>query len=230
MFYPQLKSAFNQPSQAFKQAVSKVVCVGRNYLEHAKELNNPVPKQPLLFIKSVNSLVQMQSDSKPITQLTIPKDLGECQHELEIAILVGQPLSKASEEQCAAAIEGIGLAIDLTLRDLQHRLKQKGHPWERAKSFDGACPVSDFYTRQQIDPSQAIEFTLRNNQKTIQQGDSRDMIFDIPFLMSNISTSFSLQAGDIILTGTPAGVGPVQKGDQLELSLQQQLIAKAQIV
>ncbi len=230
MFYPRLKLAGEPSSQTFKYPTSKVVCVGRNYREHAKELNNPVPQSPLLFIKSVNTLVQMANQQQTPVELVLPKGLGECHHEIEIAILVGQTLSHSTPEQCCSAIAGIGLAVDLTLRDLQQKLKQKGQPWERAKSFDGACPVSEFSSIELINPKQAIDFCLLINQKSIQQGDSRDMIFEIPYLMSNISEAFSLQAGDIILTGTPAGVGPVEKGDQIELRLQQQTQATALFV
>ncbi len=229
MFYPKLKKQFESLATDFHAPVSKIVCVGRNYTEHAKELNNPVPSQPLVFIKSVNTLVQMSDVESQRNDLSIPRQHGECQHELEIAILVGTALSEASPEEASQAIAGVGLAIDLTLRDLQQKLKQKGHPWERAKSFDGACPVSNFYTSEQIDPLAAMDFSLRINQKTIQQGDSRDMIFDIPYLMSNISASFSLEPGDILLTGTPAGVGPLVQGDEIELILQQKTIAFAKI-
>ncbi|MDQ7050609.1 MAG: fumarylacetoacetate hydrolase family protein [Enterobacterales bacterium] len=231
MFYPRLKQNSDQPSQAFEYPTSKVVCVGRNYLDHAKELNNPVPKSPLLFIKSVNTLVQMTNPQQIPLELVLPKGLGECHHEVEIAILVGNELSHASVKQCSSAIAGVGLAIDLTLRESAAKPETtRGSRGERAKCFDAACPVSEFSSLEQIDSKQSINFCLLINKKTVQQGDSRDMIFDIPYLMSNISEAFTLQAGDIILTGTPAGVGPLVKGDQIELCLQQQTQATALIV
>ncbi|MEL7401145.1 MAG: fumarylacetoacetate hydrolase family protein, partial [Pseudomonadota bacterium] len=119
--------------------IGKVVCVGRNYLDHIQELNNEVPAEPLLFMKPATALCEI---SKP---LVIPADRGECHNELEVALLIAQPLRDCSSEQTAAdALYGVGLALDLTLRDVQQKLKDKGQPWERAKAFDGACPVSCF--------------------------------------------------------------------------------------
>ena len=138
LFYPKLIEPNGQFINEYTHSTSKIVCVGRNYSAHAKELNNPIPKEPLLFIKSTNCLVDLD---KPIQ---IPKEQGECHHELEISVLIGKKLTKASREEAIDAIDGIGLALDLTLRDLQSKLKSKGQPWERAKSFDGACPVSGF--------------------------------------------------------------------------------------
>ncbi len=115
--------------------LGKVVCVGRNYAAHAKELNNPVPTEPVLFMKPSTALVKLDEP------LVIPTDLGECHFEAEMSILIGQSLSNCTEDQASTAIAGIGLALDLTLRELQQELKEKRLPWEKAKSFDGACPV-----------------------------------------------------------------------------------------
>jgi len=118
--------------QEFEFPLGKVVCVGRNYAAHAKELNNPIPTEPILFIKPESSVVTL---SRPVS---IPS--SDCHYEAEIAVLIGETLSSASEEKVAHSIAGLGLALDLTRRELQSKLKEKSHPWEVAKSFDGACP------------------------------------------------------------------------------------------
>ncbi|WP_022959239.1 fumarylacetoacetate hydrolase family protein [Spongiibacter tropicus] len=191
----------------------KIVCVGRNYAEHARELNNPIPKQPLLFIKPSTALAALDQP------LAIPRDRGECHHELELALLIGQPLSEARAEETLAAIAGYGLALDLTLRELQSQLKEKGQPWERAKAFDGACPVSAFVPAAAIGDWKALRLQLQRNGALQQDGQCRDMLFPIEALLADISQSFTLLPGDIVLTGTPAGVGPLNPGDRLRCEL-----------
>lgn len=191
----------------------KIVCVGRNYAEHARELNNPIPKQPLLFIKPSTALASLE---KP---LRIPHDRGECHHELELALLIGKPLSNAKAEDALSAVIAYGLALDLTLRELQSQLKEKGQPWERAKAFDGACPVSTFVPATEIDDWKKLSLQLRRNSAVQQQGNCRDMLFPIEALLADISQNFTLLPGDIVLTGTPAGVGPLCAGDQLRCEL-----------
>ncbi|WP_374962844.1 fumarylacetoacetate hydrolase family protein [Spongiibacter tropicus] len=191
----------------------KIVCVGRNYAEHARELNNPIPKQPLLFIKPSTALAALDQP------LAIPRDRGECHHELELALLISQPLSEARAEETLAAIAGYGLALDLTLRELQSQLKEKGQPWERAKAFDGACPVSAFVPAAAIGDWKALRLQLQRNGALQQDGQCRDMLFPIEALLADISQSFTLLPGDIVLTGTPAGVGPLNPGDRLRCEL-----------
>ena len=207
--------AIKLDGQVYSHSLGKIVCVGRNYAAHAKELNNPVPTSPILFIKPASSAVSLAPS------FTIPSDQGSVHHELEIAILIGKPLTRANEQQVADSIAGIGLGLDLTLRDVQDKLKEKGHPWERAKSFDGACPLTNFVSSDAITQTdwQVIELKLTKNGKVQQQGSSADMLFPILPLISHMSENFSLQPGDIILTGTPAGVGPLEVGDQLQCQL-----------
>lgn len=207
--------------QNYPQCLGKIVCVGRNYAAHAKELNNPIPSEPILFIKPASSAVTATPE------FSIPQDQGSVHHELEIAILIGQALKNANEEQVAESIAGIGLGLDLTLRDVQTKLKEKGHPWELAKSFDGACPLTEFVSvdLSSKDDWQSMGLTLglklEKNGQLQQQGSSADMLFSILPLIAHMSKHFSLQPGDVILTGTPAGVGPLAVGDSLlsELSL-----------
>jgi 2-keto-4-pentenoate hydratase/2-oxohepta-3-ene-1,7-dioic acid hydratase in catechol pathway len=196
----------------FPYALGKIVCVGRNYADHAKELNNPIPKTPLLFIKPATAAITMD---QPIT---IPAGLGACHHELEMAILIGRELSAAQETDCLAAIAGVGLGIDLTLRDVQSALKEKGQPWERAKAFDGSCPLSQFVEVGDRDIQQ-LDLKLWRNSELQQQGNTRDMLFSVSHLLGEISQCFTLLPGDVVMTGTPAGVGPLMPGDHLKLEL-----------
>lgn len=191
----------------------KVICVGRNYAEHAAELNNLIPTEPMLFMKPATSVV-------PLTEsLLLPKNHGEVHFETEMAVLIGQSLSQASITEAAAAIAGVGLALDLTLRDLQSKLKAKGHPWEKSKAFDGSCPLSAFVKPECIADLQNVDIALRVNGEIRQQGNSADMLNQVLPLIAHSSEFFTLVPGDVILTGTPAGVGPVVAGDQLQLQL-----------
>lgn len=191
----------------------KVVCVGRNYLDHIKELNNDVPAEPLLFLKPATSLCSV---TEPVV---IPTHLGACHNELEVAVLIGQTLTRATPALATAAIAGVGLALDLTLRDVQDKLKSDGHPWERAKAFDKACPVSAFAPANEVADLQDLTFTLTVNGEVKQQGNTSMMMRDIQSLLVAISEVFTLEPGDIVLTGTPKGVGPLQPQDTLTLNM-----------
>lgn len=193
--------------------VGKVVCIGRNYLEHIRELHNAVPETPILFMKPSTSLAALD---EPIR---LPSRRGECHHEVELAVLIGRELRNADTETARQAVAGYGIALDLTLRDLQNDLKKKGHPWETAKAFDGSCPLSPFLKPEALPEPQATDLALRVNGEIRQQGNTGQMMVGIFELMAHISTHFTLQPGDVVLTGTPAGVGPLQSGDELILGL-----------
>lgn len=193
--------------------VGKAVCVGRNYAAHAKELGNVVPDAPILFLKPSTAIVPLSPS------FSIPSDRGSCHHETEIAVLIGQTISKIDVKDVAAAIAGYGLALDLTLRDLQNQLKKQGYPWEVAKAFDGACPLSPFMKPEQLGDVYHTEFGLTVNGEQRQQGLTDDMITPIYELIAYISQIFTLEAGDIVLTGTPEGVAALAMGDQLVLSV-----------
>ncbi|QLF93329.1 fumarylacetoacetate hydrolase family protein [Pseudomonas sp. ABC1] len=194
--------------------LGKVVCVGRNYAEHAKELNNPVPSEPLLFIKPGSCTVGSEGG------FAIPQDRGTVHYEAEIAVLIGKPLShKPSAEEVLDAISGFAPSLDLTLRDVQANLKEKGYPWELAKSFDGAYVLAPFVSGDAIDDLNDIGIRLSINGEVRQDGNSRDMLNPILALVQHIAGHFSLQPGDVISTGTPAGVGPLQSGDHIVLEL-----------
>ena len=193
--------------------VGKVVCIGRNYAAHARELNNPVLTEPMLFMKPATSLVDINNP------ISIDWNKGLVHHELEIAVLVGDELIQCNKQQALSSIIGIGIALDLTLRNLQNELKQKGHPWEKAKAFDGSCPLSAFEPVESFDALDDIELQLIVNGAVRQKGSSRQMLTDIVSLIEYISGWFTLKPGDVVLTGTPAGVGPLNPGDELLIDL-----------
>lgn len=194
--------------------VSKVVCVGSNYAKHIKEMGSATPTEPVIFIKPETALCDLR---QPIS---IPKEFGSVHHEIELAVLIGSTLKQASEEHVAKAIAGYGIALDLTLRDVQAGLKKAGQPWEKAKGFDNSCPLSGFIAVNEFegDP-QDTELKLLVNGEVRQQGSTADMISPILPLIAYMSRFFTLRAGDVVITGTPEGVGPMASGDQLELSM-----------
>ncbi|GKW48318.1 fumarylacetoacetate hydrolase family protein [Halomonas sp. NCCP-2165] len=199
--------------QDFSQALGKIVCVGRNYVDHAKELDNPVPSEPLLFMKPATSAVALD---EPIDA---PFSRGEVHFETELALLIGETLSEATAAEAERGVVGIGLALDLTLRDVQSRLKEKGHPWEVAKAFDGACPLSNFLRLERVPNWSALTFSLDIDGERRQYGEGADMIFPVATLLAEISRHFTLEPGDVVITGTPAGVGELPRGSELHFTL-----------
>ncbi|CNK74113.1 fumarylacetoacetate hydrolase family protein [Yersinia proxima] len=193
--------------------VNKVVCVGSNYAEHIKEMGSTTSVEPVLFIKPETALCDIR---QPVA---IPKEFGAVHHEVELAVLIGMPLKQANEDRAARAIVGYGVALDLTLRELQAGLKKAGQPWEKAKAFDGSCPISGFIPVAEFGDAQQAELSLAINDEIRQQGNTRDMITPILPLICYISRFFTLRPGDIILTGTPQGVGPMASGDMLKIGL-----------
>jgi 2-keto-4-pentenoate hydratase/2-oxohepta-3-ene-1,7-dioic acid hydratase in catechol pathway len=196
----------------FAHALGKIVCVGRNYAAHAAELNNPLPTAPLLFMKPASAAASLRQP------LVLPSGQGAVHHELEMAILLGAPLRAASPTEVIDAIAGVGVALDLTLREVQDQLKRDAHPWERAKAFDGAYPLSAFIDARGLD-LQNLTLQLWRNGTLQQNGHTGQMLFSVLDLIAEISRCFSLQAGDVISTGTPAGVGPLLSSDRLEATL-----------
>ena len=200
--------------QLMGQPLGKIVCVGRNYAEHAKELNNPVPSAPILFIKPATSAVVLEE------AIDAPFGQGDVHFEAELALLIGETLKDATPESAERAVVGLGLALDLTLRDVQSRLKEKGHPWEIAKGFDGACPLSSFVVLRDVPDWRNLQFSLDIEGERRQTGNSGDMLFAVPELLAEMSRHFTLAPGDVVLTGTPAGVGPLPRNAELHFTLQ----------
>lgn len=209
--------------QLFGQPLGKIVCVGRNYAEHARELDNPVPSAPLLFIKPASSAVSLEQ------RVAAPFDRGDVHFETELALLIGEPLTDAAPHTAAQAVVGLGLALDLTLRDVQARLKEKGHPWEIAKAFDGACPLSPFVPAEAIHLDEPVTFALDIDGHRQQNGSTRDMLFPMVPLIAHISEHFTLMPGDVVLTGTPEGVGALFHGQKLTLQLDEQLLVETRV-
>ncbi|MGJ8526804.1 putative protein YcgM [Halomonadaceae bacterium LMG 33818] len=222
-FYAQWKSG-----KKVSQPLGKIVCIGRNYAEHAAELDNPVPSQPLIFIKPNTSACLMEQET------ALRFDLGEIHYEAELAVLMGRSLTNAEESETLSAIQGVGLALDLTLRDRQGELKAKGHPWEVAKAFDHSCPMTPFIPL--TDPNaffsqnEPHEFTLAIDGEIRQHGKTNEMLFTIPAQLAYMSHYFTLEPGDIVLTGTPKGVGQLVRGQQVKLTLDGELLAESRLV
>ncbi|HAY3551150.1 2-hydroxyhepta-2,4-diene-1,7-dioate isomerase [Elizabethkingia meningoseptica] len=199
----------------------KIICVGRNYTEHAKELKNEIPTEPVLFIKP-DTAVLKGSD------FYIPEFSNDIHYELELVIKISKGGKYIQEENAEKHYEQIGLGIDFTARDLQTRLKEKGLPWEKAKGFDGSAVVSDFFPVENFN-SEEIHFELKKNNQVVQEGNSKDMIFGINALIANISQYFTLRVGDLIFTGTPAGVGKVEENDLLDAYLEKQKVFSVKV-
>lgn len=203
--------------------IGKTVCVGRNYAAHIEELNNATPTEPLLFIKPDTALCHARG------ALEVPLGQGPCHNELELAVLIRSRLQKAAPEQVLAAVWGYGLGLDLTLRDVQTALKDKGLPWERAKAFDGSCALSGFVAAEKVSDPQSLSFKLWVNDTLRQHGECRFMLWTVATLLSEISQVFTLRPGDVVLTGTPKGVGPLESGDELRASLLEHFELNAEI-
>lgn len=202
--------------------IGKAVCVGRNYVAHAAELGNEVPTEPLLFLKPASSIVNAAGE------VAFDHSLGGHHYEAELMLLIGKPLNKDNIADYKSCIAGLGVGLDLTLRDEQAKLKAKGHPWERAKAYDKSCLVSRFAPLAENDLTHS-EFSLSINNELRQFGDTNLMIFKIEQLLSEIVRYFSLQPGDIVLTGTPEGVGKLNIQDKLSVSLNGETLANCTI-
>jgi 2-keto-4-pentenoate hydratase/2-oxohepta-3-ene-1,7-dioic acid hydratase in catechol pathway len=188
----------------------KIICVGRNYAEHAKELNNELPTEPVLFMKPKNALLQ---NNHPFYY---PDFTDNLHYECELVLRVCKNGKHIQEKFADKYYDAISVGIDFTARDLQDKQKAKGLPWEIAKSFDNSAVVGKFMPIAPETDKKDINFCLYKNKEIVQQGNTKDLIFTLDFLLSYISKYFTLNIGDLIFTGTPAGVGPVEIGDTLE--------------
>lgn len=196
----------------------KIICIGRNYALHAKELGNEVPKEPVLFLKPDSSILQKNQP------FFYPEFSKEIHHEVELVIKINRLGKHIPEKYAYKYYQEIGLGIDFTARDIQQLCKQKGLPWEKAKAFDGSAPLGKFIKKDKIKDINDIDFHLDVNGKTVQQGNSGKMIFSIDNIISHVSKFFTLKIGDLIFTGTPQGVGPVAINDHLQGYIQDKLM------
>lgn len=189
----------------------KIICIGRNYSEHAKELGNAVPTEPVFFCKPDSAILPR---SNP---LYIPEWTNDLHYEVELIVKVDRLGKNIEEEFAPRYYSSIGLGIDFTARDVQEEQKKKGLPWEKAKAFDGSAVVSkDFIALEDLADRTNIRFSLKKNGEVVQSGLSSDMIFSFDQVIAYVSKYMTLKIGDLIYTGTPSGVGPVQIGDVLE--------------
>jgi acylpyruvate hydrolase len=188
----------------------KIICLARNYVAHARELNNPLPEKPLFFMKHENCIVR---GNKPFYY---PDFSSDVHHEVELVVKITKVGKNIDRKFAHRYYDEVGLGIDFTARDLQNEARQGGAPWEIAKSFDYSAPLSKFLPLKELGDINRITFRLDVNGKTVQQGDASLMIFPVDVQIAYISRFITLKTGDLIFTGTPAGVGPVKIGDRLQ--------------
>jgi 2-keto-4-pentenoate hydratase/2-oxohepta-3-ene-1,7-dioic acid hydratase in catechol pathway len=201
----------------------KILCIGRNYAEHAKELANEVSCEPVLFLKPKSALL---APEKP---LYYPEFTDDLHYECELVLRIGRNGRYVSETEALEYVSDISLGIDFTARDLQAKLKAKGLPWEISKAFDGSAAVGRFITKQENTDLDNLHFELRLNNEVVQRGNTGLMIFSPAKVIAYASQFFTLNIGDLIYTGTPVGVGPVNPGDCLEGFLQGEKLLHVEI-
>ncbi len=188
----------------------KIICIGRNYINHAKEMNSPIPEKPVFFMKPDSCIVR---NNQPFFY---PKFTNNLHYELEIVVKLDRLGRNISEKFAHRYYNEIGLGIDFTARDLQEECKKKGLPWEIAKAFDGSAPISKFVPKTEFEKLENIDFRLEINEQEVQHGNTSEMIFSIDKLIAYVSQFVTIRTGDLLFTGTPAGVGPVKIGDRLK--------------
>ena len=194
----------------------KIICIGRNYAEHAKELGNDLPESPVIFLKPDTALLKNNAD------FYYPSFSDNIQYETEIVIRINKEGKNIQEKFAHKYYNQIGIGIDFTARDIQQTLKSKGLPWEKAKAFNHSAPISSFVEVKEYDDIQALNFSLYCNDTLVQKGNTAQMIFNINYLISYISSFILLKTGDLIFTGTPAGVGSIKVGDRLKACIEEQ--------
>lgn len=200
----------------------KIICIGRNYAEHAKELGNEIPEKPVIFMKPDTAVLKKGSD------FYIPEFSDDIHYELEVVLKISKGGKYIQEENAANYYDEIGLGIDFTARDLQAKLKEKGLPWELAKGFDGSAVVSEFFKKEDFDMKN-LNFSLMKNKEKVQDGNTSLMLFTPEKIIAFVSQYFTLRVGDLIFTGTPKGVGKVSENDILEAFLEDKKVLDLRI-
>ncbi|KAG2201275.1 uncharacterized protein EV154DRAFT_463227 [Mucor mucedo] len=193
-------------ARTFLTTGKKIVAIGRNFSEHAKELGNAVPKSPFFFLKPTSSYLANGGT------IEIPSGC-DVHHEIELAVVMGKETRDCPASEAMDSVAGYALAIDCTARNLQNDAKKKGLPWSTAKGFDTFTPISEFIPKDSFTKTDDIDLWLKVNDKFRQQGNTKDMIFNVPSLIEYVSSIMKLEAGDVLLTGTPAGVMSIKDGD-----------------
>jgi 2-keto-4-pentenoate hydratase/2-oxohepta-3-ene-1,7-dioic acid hydratase in catechol pathway len=187
--------------------IGTLFCIGRNYAEHARELNNPVPDNPIIFTKPISSVI---GDGN---QVVIPSASTEVHHEAEMVVLIGHGGRNIPRNEALKHVLGYGIGIDITARDVQSKLKDKGHPWLLAKGLDTFAPLGTFVAAATAGSPSEMSVRMLVNGEIRQDGNTKDLLFPVDDLIARLSSFFTLRAGDLIFTGTPAGVGPLRDGD-----------------
>ncbi|KAF9789724.1 hypothetical protein BJ322DRAFT_1043896 [Thelephora terrestris] len=194
----------------------KIVAIGRNYLDHVKELNNAIPKEPFFFLKPTSSYLPSQA---PGAKLQIPRGVL-AHHEVELGLVIGAPGADISQEDALNHVAGYTLAVDMTARNVQDVAKSKSLPWTAAKGMDTFTPIGEFIPKDAVVDYDNLQLSLKINGEVKQNGSTSDMMFKIPALIEHVSSIMTLETGDVILTGTPSGVGQVKPGDKVECKLE----------
>ncbi len=201
----------------------KIICIGRNYSEHAKELNNEVPEKPVWFLKPDSALLIR---NRPFFYPDFSENIH---YETELVFRINRVGKHIEERFARKYYDAVAIGFDFTARDLQSEAKKKGLPWEPAKAFDNSAALSEFIPVDEFEDVNNIGFSMNKNGETVQRGNSSQMLFSIDKLISYLSVFMTLKNGDLIFTGTPAGVGPVEKGDYLEAFIEDRLMLKTRI-
>jgi 2-keto-4-pentenoate hydratase/2-oxohepta-3-ene-1,7-dioic acid hydratase in catechol pathway len=201
----------------------KIICVGRNYIDHAKELKNEVPKEPVLFLKPETAIIHKNMP------FFIPDFSNEVHHELELVVRINKLGKHIHEEFAHKYYNEVTVGIDFTARDVQAECKAKGLPWEKAKAFDGSALVGKFVKKDSLNDADAVAIEMHKNGEVVQKGNTQDMLFSIDKLIAYISQYFTLKIGDLIFTGTPSGVSKVNKDDTLKLFLESEQLAQLNV-
>ena len=201
----------------------KIFCVGRNYSDHAKELKNDIPDEPVIFMKPKSALLQ------PHTPFYYPEFTNELHYECELVLRIAKNGKYIQDKFASKYYDAITTGIDFTARDIQNELKEKGLPWEKAKAWDNSAVIGKWIPLADVKDKNKINFSLQKNKEVVQTGNSQDMIFDFDYIVSYISNFFSINIGDLIFTGTPAGVGEIVVGDEIEAFLEEQSLLKLDV-
>jgi 2-keto-4-pentenoate hydratase/2-oxohepta-3-ene-1,7-dioic acid hydratase in catechol pathway len=188
----------------------KIICIGRNYAQHISELGNEKPTAPLFFLKPDSAILPKKMP------FFIPSFSDDVHYEVEVLVKINKVGKHISPKFAHKYYDEIGLGIDFTARDIQAKAKEKGHPWEQAKAFDGSAVIGNFYKKQDFDDLQALNFSLSKNNERVQEGNTRHMLWSIDALIAYVSQFLTLKKGDVLFTGTPAGVGRVKENDVLK--------------
>jgi len=201
----------------------KIICIGRNYAEHAKEMNAAVPTEPVFFLKPDTALIK---DDQPFYYPDFSKEIH---HEVELVLKISKAGKNIDAAFAHKYYEEVGIGIDFTARDIQAKCKEKGLPWEKAKAFDGSAPIGRFINKKELNDLSNINFHLDVNGKQVQKGNTKDLLFSFDTVIAYVSRFFTLKTGDLIYTGTPEGVGPVNIGDKLEAYIEEQKLLSFEI-